>query len=196
VCTSEQQSDADGELRVLANGGLVRLASSSFPEIVQRLHRHGDKASELNRLLLGQQQKQQQERCVASNLDARGQMAAVRGAEPITLRMPRLNFIEAGATSVERGRVAAAIASRLTRRDRASTCSPSSITSLFFSTPSSVSSSAASLRRYIASAPNSSPQSARAPLHPRPPPPSKHAHTTSAHLHLIAPILRHGRRLG
>jgi hypothetical protein len=41
-CTSKQKSDADGELRVLANSGLVRLTSSSFPEIVQRLHRHGD----------------------------------------------------------------------------------------------------------------------------------------------------------
>jgi hypothetical protein len=84
ACTSKQQSDTDGKLRFLANGGLVRLTSSSFPEIVQRLHRHGDRMNWTDYYLY---KSNSNERDASSNLDARGQMAA---AQPITLRMPRL----------------------------------------------------------------------------------------------------------
>ena len=41
--TCKEKCDADSEMGVLANAGFVRLTSSGFPEVVERLHRHGDK---------------------------------------------------------------------------------------------------------------------------------------------------------
>jgi hypothetical protein len=201
-CTSKQQSNADGELRVLANGGLVRLASSSFPEIVQRLHGHGDNVNWTNYYLYNSDNNNEKRRG-SSNLDARGQMAAVGHAaanhvtHAKTLTLRRRKQRPASSVGVCRESTAAAtIASRLTL---SATEHPPArhLPSLRpFPRISSVSSSAASLRRYFASALHSSPQSARAPSHSRLLPPSKHVHLTCAHLHLITLPLNHGRRLG
>jgi hypothetical protein len=88
-CTSKQQSNADGELRVLANGGLVRLTSSSFPEIVQRLHRHGDSVNWTNYYLYNSDNNNERDAGQATlMLEARWQQSGMQ--QPITLRMPRL----------------------------------------------------------------------------------------------------------